>query len=453
MMRDLLLDAANRATRYLEELDSRPVFPTQAAVADMVSLAGPLADQPTDPGEVLALLDAAGSPATVATAGRRYFGFVVGGSLPAALAANWLAAAWDQPASMRISSPVGAKLEEIALGWMIDLLGLPTGTGAGFVTGATMANFAGLAAARHRVMAAAGWDVEADGLIGAPPIRVVVGDEAHATLFKALGLLGLGRATVERVAVDGQGRMRPDALPLLDERTILCLQAGNVNTGASDPFPSLIGAARQAGSWVHVDGAFGLWAAASPTEAIQVQGIGAADSWATDAHKWLNVPYDCGLVFVRNPDDLEASFSTEASYLIQEAPREPMRFTPESSRRARGIEVWAALVSLGRTGLADLIARCCRHARRFAEGLSEAGFEILNEVSLNQVLVSFGDDARTDEVVAAVQAEGTCWAGWTTWHGRRAMRISVSSWATTDEDVERSIEAMIRVARSEVVST
>jgi glutamate/tyrosine decarboxylase-like PLP-dependent enzyme len=349
---------------------------------------------------------------------------------------------------MRISSPIGAKLEEIALGWMVDLFGLPAGTGAGFVTGATMANFAGLAAARHRVMAAAGWDVEADGLIGAPPIRVVVGEEAHATLFKALGLLGLGRATVERVAVDGQGRMRPDALPLLDERTILCLQAGNVNTGASDPFPPLIGAARQAGSWVHVDGAFGLWAAASPTEAIQVQGIGAADSWATDAHKWLNVPYDCGLVFARNPDDLEASFSTEASYLIQDAPREPMRYTPESSRRARGIEVWAALASLGKNGLAEMVARCCRHARRFAEGLSEAGFEILNEISLNQVLVSFGDDACTDEVIAAVQAEGTCWAGWTTWRGRRAMRISVSSWATTDEDVERSIDAIVRVAGS-----
>jgi glutamate/tyrosine decarboxylase-like PLP-dependent enzyme len=447
-MRDLLLDAANRANRYLEGLDSRPVFPSPDGIAGMSSLAGRLADGPTDPGEVLALLDAAGSPATVASAGRRYFGFVVGGSLPAALAANWLAAAWDQPASMRVSSPIGAKLEEIALGWMVDLLALPPGTGAGFVTGATMANFAGLAAARHRVMAAVGWDVEADGLIGAPPIRVVVGDEAHATVFKSLGMLGLGRSTVERVPVDGQGRMRPDALPLLDDRTILCLQAGNVNTGASDPFPALIGAARQAGAWAHVDGAFGLWAAASPEQADQVQGIGAADSWATDAHKWLNVPYDSGLVFVRDPADLEASFATEAAYLIQDAPREPMRFTPESSRRARGVEVWAALASLGRTGLADLVARCCRHARRFAQGLSGAGFQILNEVALNQVLVSFGDDARTDQVIAEVQAEGTCWAGGTTWRGRRAMRISVSSWATTDEDVERSIEAIIRVAGS-----
>ncbi|MDP2623975.1 MAG: pyridoxal-dependent decarboxylase [Actinomycetota bacterium] len=445
-MHDLLLDAASRAIRYLEGLDGRPVSPTAADIAGMSSLAGSLADDPTDPGEVLALLDTAGSPATIACAGRRYFGFVTGGSLPAALAANWLAGAWDQNAAMRVSSPVGAKLEEIALGWMVDLLGLPAGTGAGFVTGATMANFAGLAAARHRVLAAAGCDVEADGLIGAPPIRIVVGDEAHASLLKALGMLGLGRSRVERVAVDGQGRMLPDALPPLDDRTILCLQAGNVNTGASDPFLPLIEAARRAGAWVHVDGAFGLWAAASPAQADQVEGVGAADSWATDAHKWLNVPYDSGLVFVRNPADLEAPFSAEASYLIQEAPREPMRFTPESSRRARGVEVWAALASLGRRGVADLVAGCCRHARRFAEGLSDAGYEILNQIALNQVLVAFGDDARTDEVVAAVQAEGTCWAGWTTWQGRRAMRISVSSWATTDEDVERSIEAIIGVA-------
>lgn len=445
-MRELLLDAASRANRYLEGLDGRPVFPTATDIAGMSSLAEPLADDPTDPGEVLALLDFAGSPATVASAGRRYFGFVVGGSLPAALAAHWLAGAWDQPASMRVSSPIGAKIEEIALGWLVDLLGLPTGTGAGFVTGATMANFAGLAAARHRVLAAAGWDVEGDGLIGAPSIRIVVGDEVHVSLLKSLGMLGLGRSRIERVPVDGQGRMRPDSLPLLDDRTILCLQAGNVNTGASDPFPPLIEAARRVGAWVHVDGAFGLWAAASPAQADQVQGIGAADSWATDAHKWLNVPYDSGLVFVRNPEDLEASFSAEASYLIQEAPREPMRFTPESSRRARGVEVWAALASLGRKGVADLVAGCCRHARRFAEGLSAAGLEILNDVSLNQVLVSFGDDARTERMVAAVQAEGTCWAGGTTWQGRRAMRISVSSWATTDADVEQSIEAIVRVA-------
>ena len=447
-MHDLLLDAASRATRYLEGLDSRPVFPNSSDLAGMGALTGPLADAGIDPREVLALLDSAGSPATVASAGRRYFGFVVGGSLPAALAANWLAGAWDQPASMRISSPIGAKLEEITIGWLIDLLGLPPGTGAGFVTGATMANFAGLAAARHRVLATAGWDVEADGLAGAPSLRIIVGEEVHVTLLKSFGMLGLGRNRVERVPVDAQGRMRPDALPPLDERTILCLQAGNVNSGASDPFPTLIEAARRVGAWVHVDGAFGLWAAASPEQADQVAGITAADSWATDAHKWLNVPYDSGLVFVRNPDDLEAPFSAEAAYLIQEAPREPMRFTPESSRRARGVEVWAALASLGRKGVADLVARCCRHARRFAEGLSDAGFEILNEVALNQVLVSFGDNARTDEVVAAVQAEGTCWAGGSTWHGRRAMRISVSSWATTEADVERSIEAIVRVARS-----
>ena len=447
-MRDLLLDAAHRASRYLEELDGRPVFPTADDLAGMSALDLPLRDGPIDPAEVLALLDRAGSPATIASAGRRYFGFVVGGILPATLAANWLAGAWDQPASMRISSPIGARIEEIAIGWLLDLLGLPAGAGAGLVTGATMANFAGLAAARHRVLAGAGWDVEEDGLIGAPPIRVVVGEEAHASLLKALSMLGLGRSRVERVPADGQGRMRPDDLPKLDERTILCLQAGNVNSGASDPFPSLIDSARAAGTWVHVDGAFGLWAAASPAQAAQVEGVGAADSWATDAHKWLNVPYDSGIVFVRNPADLEAPFSAEAAYLIQEAPREPMRLTPESSRRARGVEIWAALSSLGRSGVADLVARCCDHARRFGEGLSAAGFEILNDVVLNQVLVSFGDDARTDEVVAGVQSEGTCWAGGTTWHGRRAMRLSVSSWATTEEDVERSIEAIVKVANS-----
>lgn len=447
-MRPLLLSAAERAIRYLEELDERPVFPNGGAIGAMTELAGALPDGPTDPADVLDRLDRAGSPATVASAGRRYFGFVVGGTMPAALAVNWLAGAWDQPASMRVSSPIGARLEEIALGWLVDLLDLPPGTGAGFVTGATMANFAGLAAARHRVLSSAGWDVECDGLIGAPPIRVVVGDEVHVSLLKSLGMLGLGRNRVERVPVDGQGRMRPDALPALDDRSILCLQAGNVNTGASDAFPALIEAARRRGAWVHVDGAFGLWAAASPAQADQVRGVTGADSWATDAHKWLNVPYDCGLVFARNPTDLEVAFSAEASYLIQEAPREPMRFTPESSRRARGAEVWAVLASLGREGVAELVERCCRHARRFGEGLSSAGFEILNEVVLNQVLVSFGDDQKTDRVLAAVQAEGTCWAGGTSWHGRRAMRISVSSWATTDEDVEQSLEAIIRVAKA-----
>lgn len=447
-MRPLLLSAADRALRYLEELDKRPVFPIAEAIGAMTELAGSLPDGPTDPVDVLERLDRAGSPATVASAGRRYFGFVVGGTMPAALAANWLAGAWDQPASMRVSSPVGARLEEIALGWLVDLLGLPPGTGAGFVTGATMANFAGLAAGRHRVLSTAGWDVEGEGLIGAPPIRVVVGDEVHVSLLKSLGMLGLGRNRVERVPVDWQGRMRPDALPGLDDRTILCLQAGNVNTGASDSFPELIEAARRAGAWVHVDGAFGLWAAASPAQADQVHGVTGADSWATDAHKWLNVPYDCGLVFARHPMDLEIPFSAEASYLIQDAPREPMRYTPESSRRARGAEVWAVLASLGRKGVAELVERCCRHARRFAEGLSSAGFEILNEVVLNQVLVSFGDDQETDRVLAGVQAEGTCWAGGTSWQGRRAMRISVSSWATTGEDVEQSLEAIIRVAKA-----
>jgi glutamate/tyrosine decarboxylase-like PLP-dependent enzyme len=316
----------------------------------------------------------------------------------------------------------------------------------GLVTGTTMANFAGLAAARHALLGRQGWDVEAKGLFGAPPLRVVVGEEAHASLLKALAMVGLGRARVERVPADDQGRVRPDSLPALDAATILCLQAGNVNSGASDPFGPLVAAASEAGAWVHVDGAFGLWAGASPALAEQVAGVAGADSWATDLHKWLNVPYDSGAVLVREGAHLRAAMGGSAAYLIERGPREGMHHVPDSSRRARGVEAWAALRSLGRAGVAELVERCCRHARRFAEGLVAAGFEVLNRVVLNQVLVSFGSPERTRRVVAGLQEEGTCWAGTTEWRGRAAMRISVSSWATTDADVERSLEAMVRVA-------
>ena len=344
-------------------------------------------------------------------------------------------------------SPINAKLEETALRWLIDLLGLPATTGGGFVTGATMANFTGLAAARHALLQRQGWDVEAQGLFGAPPLTVVVGDKVHVSLLKALSLLGLGRERVIRVAVDSQGCMRPDALPALDATTILCTQVGNVNTGASDPVQAITALAHEAGAWVHVDGAFGLWAAVAPARAHLVAGVGAADSWATDAHKWLNVPYDSGLVFCREPKYLHGAMSVNAAYLIQAGGREPYHYTPEMSRRTRGVEIWAALRSLGRTGLADLIERNCQSASRFAEGLQAAGYEILNDVVLNQVMVSFGDDAITRRVIASVQQEGTCWAGGTTWHGRAAMRISVSSWATTAADVEQSLAAIVRIAR------
>lgn len=446
-MQRLLDDAARRASAYLASLDARPVFPTDTALAGLSRFDEPLPAGPTDPAEVLRLLDEAGSPTTVATAGGRYFGFVIGGSLPATVAANWLAGAWDQNAGAHALAPSCARLEEVASGWLLDVLGLPAGSGVGFVTGATAANTSALAAARHALLQRSGWDVEAQGLFGAPPVTVVVGDEVHVSLLKALAVLGFGRERVVRVPVDDQGRMRADALPPMDERTLLCLQAGNVNTGAFDPAAEIIPAAREAGvGWVHVDGAFGLWAKAAPERAHLAQGFAEADSWGTDAHKWLNVPYDSGLVVCRDPLALRAAMAVSASYLTLGDRWEPFTHTPEMSRRARGVEVWAALRSLGRSGVAALVERCCRHAARFANGLTAAGCTVLNDVVLNQVLVSFGDAETTERVIAGVQQEGTCWCGGTVWHGHTAMRISVSSWATTKDDVERSLDAITSVA-------
>ena len=446
-MQELLESAAARASAYLSAIQERPVAPSQAAVARVQGLREPLPDGPADPRDVLALLDELGSPATMAMAGPRFFGFVIGGTLPAALAANWLATAWDQNAAFDSASPATALLEAVALEWMVELLGLPEGTGGAFVTGATMANFSCLAAARHAVLAGQDWDVEADGLFGAPPITVVIGEEAHPTLIKALGLVGFGRRRLVRVPVDGQGRMRAEALPPLSAATIVCTQAGNLNTGAFDPLEAIAERTREAGAWLHVDGAFGLWAAASQARAHLTAGLALADSWATDGHKWLNVPYDSGIAFVRDPEALRAAMAVTADYLPAAGDvRNPSDYTPELSRRARGVDVWAALRSLGRAGIDELVDRCCRHATRFAEGLAAAGHEILNAVELNQVLVSFGEPGRTARVIAALQADGTCWCGTTVWQGRTAMRISVCSWATTEDDVERSLEAMLRIA-------
>ncbi|MEO7912231.1 MAG: aminotransferase class V-fold PLP-dependent enzyme [Roseiflexaceae bacterium] len=446
-MHDLLPMTAKRALHYLDSLNKRTVMPSPEALARLAELGGPLPDGPTDSAEVVALLDRIGSPATVASAGGRYYGFVVGGALPAALAANWLAAAWDQNAGTTVLSPVAAALESITQNWLLDLLALPAESGVGFVTGATMANLSALAAARHAVLARAGWDVEANGLFGAPPITVVVGDEVHVSVLKALSVLGLGRERIVRVPVDGQGRMRPEALPALNGPTIVCLQTGNVNSGACDPVDELCAIAHDSGAWVHVDGAFGLWLAAAPARAHLVHGLANADSWATDAHKWLNVPYDSGLVICRQPEHLRAAMSVSAAYLEQQDARgEPYQYTPEMSRRARGVEVWAALRALGRAGVADLIERSCRYATRFAEGLHAAGYQVLNEVSSNQVLVAFGDADTTRKVIAAIQSEGICWCGGTVWQGQAAMRISISSWATTEEDVEQSLAAMLRNA-------
>jgi glutamate/tyrosine decarboxylase-like PLP-dependent enzyme len=442
----LLKDAANRAIKYLEAVPGRRVSPSLSALQGLDGFSGPLQDHPLTAAEVLEELDAIGSPATVASAGGRYFGFVIGGCLPAALAANILAAAWDQNAALELASPVAAALEKVSRNWLVDIFGLPAETEVGFVTGATMANFTGLASARHALLQAQGWDVETRGLFGAPPITVIVGDEVHVSLLKALSMLGLGLERVVRVPVDRQGRLIPGKLPAIAGPTIVCIQAGNVNTGAFDPADEIASKLQGTGAWLHVDGAFGLWAAASPARRHLLRGVEKADSLATDAHKWLNVPYDSGLVMVRDQRHLNAAMSSSAAYLLEGETRDPHLFVPEMSRRARAIEVWAALRSLGRAGLADLIECSCEHARQFALALEAAGYQVLNEVILNQVLVSFGTPELTRRVIDRVQEDGTCWCGGTTWQGKTAMRISVSSWATTETDVTRSIEAILRLA-------
>jgi glutamate/tyrosine decarboxylase-like PLP-dependent enzyme len=444
---DLLRESAGRAARYVDTVDQRPVAPLPSDIERLELLGGDLNDDPGEPAELIALLDDCGSPATVASTGSRYFGFVTGGSLPAAMAANWLAAAWDQNAALFAQSPVASKVEEIVSAWLLDVLGLSGSCGVGFVTGATMANFTALAAARHALLARAGWDVEERGLFGAPEITVVVGAEVHASMLKALSMLGFGRTRVVTVPADGQGRMIARAMPKLNERTLIAIQAGNVNSGAFDLAAEICARAGESGAWVHVDGAFGLWAAAAAERAHLMSGFAEAESWATDCHKWLNVPYDSGLAIVRNPDHLRGAMTVRAAYLQMGEHREPWQYVPEASRRARGVEIWAALRSLGRRGLAEMIERNCRLAARFADGFRRAGFDVLNDVVLNQVMVSFGDAEKTRRVITEVQSEGTCWCGGTEWHGRAAMRVSVSSWATTEEDVDRSLAAILQIAK------
>jgi len=448
-IKQLLNAATERSVRYLRSLEARRVSPSNEAVAALSALDVPLQPGPIAPADVLAQLDDVVSPATMAMAGPRFFGFVIGGSLPAALAANWLASAWDQNTGLFNSTPGTSAIEHVALRWLLDVLRLPRECAGAFVTGTTVAHITALAAARHGVLEKTGWNVEADGLFGAPPITVITSAEAHPTLYKALGVVGLGRNRVVKVPTDSQGRMRADALPRIAGPTILCLQAGNVNTGSFDPIQKIAPAARAAGAWVHVDGAFGLWARVSPELQHLADGMEHADSWATDAHKWLNVPYDSGVAFVRDADALRASMAISAEYLPTVTQnRNPSDYTPELSRRARGVDVWAAMRSLGRSGLTELVERNCRQARLFAKGLSAAGFKILNDVVLNQVLVSFGEPELTRRIIARIQAEGTCWAGETVWQGQTAMRISVISWATTDADVEMSIDAIVKCASS-----
>ncbi len=438
----LLRDACDRALAYLGDVADRRVAPGPQALAGLSELDFDLPGPGLAAPDVLRILDDAGAPATVASNGPRYFGFVTGGALPVAQAAAWLGAAWDQNAALTVMSPAAARLNSVALRWIAELLGLPAGTAGSFVTGATMANATCLATARDAVLTRHGWDAAAQGLVGAPPVTVVVGAEVHTTVRKALGIIGLGRDRAVVLPVDDQGRIDPAELPSVSGPAIVCLQAGNVNTGASDPFVPLIEWARACGAWVHVDGAFGLWAAASAELRVAVTGIAAADSWATDCHKWLNTTYDCGVALVRDQQALVAAMQASAAYLPGSASADGMGVTPQSSQRARGVEVWAVIASLGRDGLAALVDQSCRLARRFADGMRDAGFEVLNEVSLNQVLVSFGSADRTDQVIGAVQDDGTCWCGPTTWQGVRAMRVSVSGWSTTEADIDRSVAAV-----------
>ena len=449
----VLSRAAALATDYLATVGSRPVAAPVDLAALRASMGGPLPDGPSDPTTVVEGLAAAADPGLVATAGPRFFGFVIGGSLPAALGAEWLAGAWDQNAAFYVTSPAAAVAEEIAAAWLVELLALPMGTSVGFVSGATMANFTALAAARHAVLAKAGWDVERHGLQGAPLLTVVTHAGSHATIYASLQMLGLGREgeRVRAVEADDQGRIRPDALraalATIDGPVIVCAQAGNVNTGAFDPFEEVAPIVHDRGGWLHIDGAFGIWAAGVPSLRDRMRGHAEADSWSTDAHKWLNVPYDSGLVFVRDAAAHHAAMTFGASYYVETAggERDSYNWVPESSRRARGFAVLAALRSLGRTGLVDLIERDCALARRMAARLSaQPGVTILNEVVLNQVLVGFESDDLTRAVIDAVQRDGTCWLGGTTWSGRAAMRVSVSGWQTSEDDIDRSADAILR---------
>jgi aromatic-L-amino-acid decarboxylase len=450
---EVLTDAAGRARNYLKTIRDRHVGVSQEALDKLPLLAGSLSANGEDSHALLKLLDEIGSPATMATTSGRSFGGVIGGALPATVAAQWLADAWDQNACLFEFSPVAAYLEEVVLGWLLNLFGLPPTSGGALVTGTQMADVTALAAARYFVLSKVGWDVKSKGLFGAPLVKVIVGEEVHATMLKALTLLGIGASQIHIVSADSQGRMKPSEIPRMNGPVIVCAQVGNVNTGACDPVDEICEVAQRQDAWVHVDGAFGLWAVATPKHKHLLKGIARADSWATDAHKWLNVPYDSGIVIVREPETLHIAMSITASYYPDPSSRrEPMQWGPESSRRARAVAIWMALRSLGTRGVADLIERTCRHARTFADGFRAEGYEVLNDVVLNQVLISFGDDELTTRIISNIQREGTCWCGGTVWKGRKAMRISVSSWATTSRDVTRSLEAMLKIAATETQS-
>jgi glutamate/tyrosine decarboxylase-like PLP-dependent enzyme len=446
-IRELLRRTAELAADYVESLDERPVFPEVTPERLREALGGPLPDGPSDPKTVVNELVESAEPGVVALGSGRYFGFVIGGSLPAALAADWLTSTWDQNAGLYVGGPSASVVEQVTREWLVDLLGLPADASIGYVTGTQMAHVTGLAAARWHVLDAVGWDVGARGLAGAPPVRVLVGEKRHVTIDRALRLLGLGAPQV--VAADAQGRLVPGGLRDAlggEGPAIVCAQAGEVNTGALDPLPGIADACEAAGAWLHVDGAFGIWAAVSPRLAHLVEGLERADSWTTDAHKWLNVPYDSGIVLCRHPESHRAAMTTTASYLIQDVGerrvRDQVDWVPEFSRRARGFAVYAALRSLGRRGLTELVEGCCDAASRFAAAITELdGVQLLNEVVLNQVLFRFDSDERTDEVLRRVQESGRVWMSGTTWDGRKAIRVSVSNWQTGNEEIDLAVDA------------
>jgi glutamate/tyrosine decarboxylase-like PLP-dependent enzyme len=449
--RDLLRRTAEFAAGYIESLGERPVFPCVDPNELRDALGGPLQEEPVDADEVVEELAAAAEPGLVAMGSGRYFGFVIGGALPAALAADWLATAWDQNAGLYVCGPSASVVEQVTREWLVELLGLPANSSIGFVTGTQMAHVTGLAAARWHVLDAVGWDVGAKGLTGAPPVRVLAGEKRHVTVDRALRLLGLGAPTV--VAADSEGRLVPEALreAFGDGPTIVCAQAGEVNTGAFDQLPDIAELAEEAGAWLHVDGAFGIWAAVSPRLRHLVAGLERADSWTTDAHKWLNVPYDSGIVLCKHPESHRAAMTIAASYLIQDEGAQRVRdqvdWVPEFSRRARGFAVYAALRSLGRRGLQELVERCCDGAARFATAITELdGVELVNEVVLNQVLFRFDSDERTDEILRLVQEDGRVWMSGTTWNGRKAIRLSVSNWQTGDAEIDLAVQAFAQVA-------
>ena len=445
-----LAAAFEAAREYLDTAYGRQVAPTASEIAEMALLDHPLGDDPDDPVSVVRALHEHGSPATVASTGGRFYGLVVGGTLPAALGARVLASAWDQVVFSDATSPIGCALERVASRWLLDILKLPSEAHLSFVTGTTMGSVTCLLAARQCLLARVGHDVVEQGLWGAPRLRVVASEEIHVTILKSLSMVGFGRSHVELVKTDAQGRVLAASLPPLDACTIVCLQAGNVNSGAFDPFESICERARNAGAWVHVDGAFGLWAAGSPAHAHLTRGVELADSWVTDGHKFLNTPYDCGMAIVRHPAPLHAVMATQAPYLKPGVHLSPKDMCPEFSRSARGVEVWAALRSLGRKGVADLIERCCRHARNLSVGLQALGYCVLNEVVLNIVVAAIGDASVHERITNDIQSSGECWFGMTSWRGRSAVRIAVSSWSTTDEDIRRTLAAIECVTRKAI---